>query len=179
MTTQETPSKGLIPSPDELGPALGVLLIRIWLGMRAIVSGIEKFGGTKASDTPVEIDGAANTYGLTEATAEKTYSLSNYHGVPESMAEKFTHEPLIPNFMLGVYNGVLGPALIILGFTVLLGILPNLSLFAMGLLYTSLTFGLVLLHQDSGIAWLAVHIVLVAMGLVFAKHNRWSILNKW
>ena len=66
-----------------------------------------------------------------------------------------------------------------LGFTVLLGILPNLSLFAMGLLYTSLTFGLVLLHQDSGIAWLAVHIVLVVMGLVFAKHNRWSILNKW
>ena len=67
----------------------------------------------------------------------------------------------------------------ILGLTVLLGIATRISLFAMGLMYTSLTFGLILLKQDAGVAWLGTHIIMIVIALVLAKHNRLAILNKW
>ncbi len=67
----------------------------------------------------------------------------------------------------------------ILGFTLLLEIATRFSLFLMGLVYTSLTFGLILIKQDSGIAWLGVHIVIIVMALALAKHNKFAILKKW
>jgi thiosulfate dehydrogenase [quinone] large subunit len=49
----------------------------------------------------------------------------------------------------------------------------------MGLVYTSLTFGLILIKQDAGIAWLGVHIIMVVMALALAKYNKFAILKKW
>lgn len=165
-------------SPD-LGLTLGMLTLRIWLGLRAFQAGIEKFAGMQSSEAPVLIDGAANEYGLTESAMEKTYALSNYNGVPEALYTKLAKEPLITDFFLNVYNLVLGPALMILGLTVLFGIATRISLFAMGLLYTSLTFGLILLKQDAGIAWLGTHIILIVMALVLAKYDRLAVTRKW
>jgi thiosulfate dehydrogenase (quinone) large subunit len=166
-------------SANDLGLTLGSLLLRIWLGMRAIQTGIEKYAGTQNSDKSVLIDGAPNSYGLTDTVTSKVYALSNYHGVPAPLYEKFSSEPLIPTWGLNIYDNILGPALIILGLTVLLGIAQRISLFAMGLLYTSLTFGLILIKQDAGIAWLGVHIIMVVIALGLAKYDRITITKKW
>jgi thiosulfate dehydrogenase [quinone] large subunit len=167
------------PEKADLGATLGFLLARLWLALRSLQTGIEKFAGMKSSEAAVTIDGAPNTYGLTEATATKGYALSSYQGVPKALYDKFAAEPLIPGWFLGLYDIILGPALILLGLTLLLGIATRISLFAMGLLYTSLTFGLILLKQDAGVAWLAAHVILIVMALALAKHNRFAILNKW
>ena len=74
---------------------------------------------------------------------------------------------------------VLGPSLLLLGFTLLLGICTRASLFAMGLLYTSLTFGLILIKQDAGVAWLGIHIIMIVIALVLARYNRLVITNKF
>jgi thiosulfate dehydrogenase [quinone] large subunit len=166
-------------SANDLGFILGSLLLRIWLGMRSIQAGIEKFAGTNNSDKDVLIDGAPNAYGLTDTVIGKIYSLSNYNGVPAPLYDKFSTEPLIPSWGLSLYNIVLGPALIILGLTVLLGIATRSSLFAMGLLYTSLTFGLILIKQDAGIAWLGVHIIMVVIALGLTNYDRITITKKW
>ena len=162
-----------------LGHTFAMLLLRLWLGLRSLQTGIEKYAGIKTSETPVTIDGAANTYGLTESTGSKVYGLSHYHGVPKALSAKFANEPLIPGAFLSLYDFILGPALIILGITVLLGIATRWSLFAMGLVYISLTFGLILLKEDAGVAWLGIHMVMIAMALVLANHNRLVILKKW
>ena len=133
----------------------------------------------EAVDSTVLVDGVPNTYGLTESTAAKVYAISNYNGVPAPLYDKFINEPLIPEFALNIYNVVLGPALIILGLTLFLGIATRFSLFLMGLIYTSLTFGLILIKQDAGIAWLGVHIIMIVMALALAKYNKFTILNKW
>lgn len=164
---------------NDLGLTLGMLMLRIWLAMRAVLTGIEKFAGTSAGSKAVAIDGAENAYGLTEATTSKAYALSNYQGVPGPLYDQFAGEPFIPNWGLDLYNIVLGPALLILGFTLLLGLATRFTLFAMGLLYTSLTFGLILIKQDAGIAWLATHIIMIVAALALAKYNRFAILNKW
>lgn len=172
-------SQTQLPLKSDLGQILAMLLLRLWLGFRAIQTAIEKFAGNRASEVPVTIDGAADTYGLVEAGSEKSYALSNYHGVPAALYEKLAAEPLIPGWALAVYDRLLGPALLILGLTVLLGLATRFSLFAMGLLYTSLTFGLILLKQDAGIAWLGVHIVLIALALTLAQHNRLTVTRKF
>lgn len=173
MTTESTP-------PDnKLALTYGSLLLRLWLAVRAIQTGLEKFAGSKASNSPVEIDGVANEYGLTAATSAKHYAMANYHGVPEALMKKFQDEPLMLKFALPLYDKLLGPALIILGLTILLGIGYRTSLFLLGLLYISLTWGLILIKQDSGVAWLGTHMILIVMALHLAGSNRFAILRKW
>jgi thiosulfate dehydrogenase [quinone] large subunit len=82
-------------------------------------------------------------------------------------------------FALTQYDKLLGPALLILGLTILLGIASRTSLFLLGLLYLSLTWGLILIKQDDGVSWLGVHMILVVMALALAEHNRFTILKKW
>jgi thiosulfate dehydrogenase [quinone] large subunit len=162
-----------------LGTILAIILLRLWLGMRAIQSGVEKFAGTGYTDQAVNIDGVSNSYGLTEAVASKTYALSNYNGVPAALSEKFSKEPFIPTWFLSIYDSVLGPLLIIVGLCILLGLALRTSLFVMGLIYTSLTFGLILIKQDAGVAWLGTHLLLVVLALQLANHNRFSITKKY
>ena len=94
---------------NDLGYILSILLLRLWLAVRAFQTGIEKFAGRKPVDSTVLVDGAPNTYGLTESTATKVYAMSNYNGVPAQLYDKFIDEPLIPEFALNIYNVVLRP----------------------------------------------------------------------
>lgn len=160
-----------------LGPILAMLLLRLWLGLRSLLEGVEKFAGKRTVEEVVMVDGQPNEFGLVDTAAQKVYGLSHFRSVPESMYERLLAEPLMPGFALAIYDKILGPLLILLGITVLFGIALRFSLFAMGLLYTSLTFGLILLGQDAGVAWLGIHIILIAMALFHVRHNRCGILK--
>jgi thiosulfate dehydrogenase [quinone] large subunit len=177
---------------NNLALTYAALLLRLWLAVRAIQTGIEKFAGTTASEDLVKIDGQTNDYGLTAGASVKSYALDHYHGVPTALLKKFEAEPLLdftlwtfkntvkpPITLLTLYGWILGPALLILGVTILLGIASRTSLFLLGLLYISLTWGLILINQNDGVAWLGTHMVLIAMALMIADHNRLTILKKW
>jgi thiosulfate dehydrogenase [quinone] large subunit len=179
MSTDTESTECLSPKCCNLALTYGALLARVWLAVRAIQTGVEKFAGTTLTDQAVQIDGAANEYGLTAATSVKEYALSHYHGVPKGLMDKFAGEPLLPGFALKIYDLVLGPALLVLGLTILLGFFYRSSLFLLGLLYVSLTFGLILIKQDDGVAWLGIHMVLIVMALMLSEHNRFSLLKKW
>jgi len=166
-------------SSNKLALTFGSLLIRIWLGTRALQTGIEKYAGSKTSESLVTIDGTPNEYGLTAAGAAKQYGMEFYHGVPQALMSKFQAEPLMLKWALPLYDKILGPMLILLGITILLGIASRCSLFILGLLYISLTWGLILIKQDEGVSWLGIHMILVVMGLALAEYNRFAILRKW
>jgi thiosulfate dehydrogenase (quinone) large subunit len=91
---------------------------------------------------------------------------------------KFEAEPLMPGFGLPLYDKILGPALIVLGIMILLGIAYRSSLFLLGLLYISLTWGLILLKEDGGVSWLGIHMILIVMALALAQYNRLGIMKK-
>jgi thiosulfate dehydrogenase [quinone] large subunit len=165
--------------PCDLGATLGVLLLRSWLALRAIGSGIEKYAGTAVSDNAVMIDGAVNSYGLTDAASTKVYGFAYYHGVPTALMDKFAAEPLLPGPGLKLYDAILGPSLILLGLALLVGLATRYTLFAMGLLYTSLTFGLILINENSGVAWLAIHVALIALMLFYSKYNKFELTGRW
>lgn len=164
---------------DKLALLSGSVLLRVWLGVRTLQSGIEKFATSTLAERPQMADGEPT--GLVETVSVKTYSLGAYKGIPDAMRDVFADQPMIPGFMLPIYNMVLGPALIILGLTVLLGIASRVSLLLMGLLYISLTWGLVIWGEpgNSGVAWLGTHIVLIVLALQLTRHDPLRVLKKW
>lgn len=165
---------------ENLGLVYASWLARIWLGVRAVQTGIEKYATTKIATAAVKVDGVANTEGLQAPTETgKIYALYGYHGVPAGLMKKFEAEPLMLKWALPLYDKVLGPALIVLGAMILLGLLYRTSLFLLGLLYVSLTWGLILIKQDDGVSWLGVHMILIVAALALANHNRLALLKKF
>ena len=160
----------------DCGATYGFLLLRTWLGMRAIIAGIEKFAGVRSKQVPLlDADGQPDISGATVEVKEKFYAFSNYQALPDALRDKLAEEPFMPAWMTTPFYAVLGWLLIALGVTLLLGLWTRLSLFAMGLLYTGLTLGLILMKQDAGIAWLAIHVGLVAYALHLSKYNRFAL----
>ncbi|MGA2852621.1 MAG: hypothetical protein ABSE90_00610 [Verrucomicrobiota bacterium] len=160
---------------------LAFLVLRLWLAVRAILTGVEKFGAFKTIQKPL-VDPATGMEDPSGALVEvkvKFYALSNYAGIPPSLKEKLANEPLLPHPLLVMFNYLLGPALLITGLMLLVGLGTRLSLFAQGLLYIVLTVGLILIRQDDGVAWLGIHVALVAFALMLAKYNQFAILKKW
>jgi thiosulfate dehydrogenase [quinone] large subunit len=175
--TKENPTTG----GCECERTLAFLVLRGWLAVRAIVTGIEKFGAYKTIQKPLidPVTGQPDASGVLHNVSIKYYSFANYSGIPASLKEKFANEPLLPKFALTAFDHLLGPLFIATGLMLLIGLGTRLSLFVQGLIYIALTAGLILIHQDDGISWLGIHIGLVALALVLVKHNKLALLKKW
>jgi thiosulfate dehydrogenase [quinone] large subunit len=157
------------------------LILRLWLAARALFVGIAKFGVYHSVAMPL-IDpatGQPDASGVMVNVNVKSYALANYAGIPASLRDKFAHEPLLPKFALVVFDKMLGPAFILTGIMLLIGLGTRLSLLAQGLIYIALTVGLVLIDQNDGVAWLGIHIALVAGALLLAQNNKFVVLKKW
>ena len=175
-------------------------LLRFWLAARAIGTGLTKFQGTKevvkdagglsADDVDILQDMASNAAGgpPVEKVTETVQALGFqfYHGLPAKgpmTVDTFSASPLMPSFMVQPYAFVLGYALIALGVALLLGICTRVSLFLMGLLYISLTWGFVILEPSmgpnaaAGIAYLGVHLVLIVGALLLADYNKFELVK--
>jgi len=160
---------------------LAFLVLRAWLGMRAMLTGIEKFAGYNTVQKPF-IDPTTHLEdpsGAMIEVKEKFYALTNYSAVPQPLKDRFATEPLLPGFATSAFYGTLGWALIALGFMLLIGLGTRLSLCLQGVIYIALTAGLILIKQDDGVAWLGIHIALIALALSLARFNRFQVLKKW
>ena len=176
----EKKSNGSCESQCNCDFSLAFLVLRGWLGVRALLTGIEKYGAYKTIQQPL-ID---PTTGKPDPDAVvdikvKFYALANYSGVPAGLKSKFANELLLPKFALGWFDTLLGPTFILIGLMLLLGIGTRVSLMVQGAIYIALSVGLILINQPDGISWLGIHIALVAFALMLAKHNKLALLKKW
>jgi len=157
------------------------LILRVWLGVRALFIGIEKYSAYKSVAVPL-IDpstGQPDASGVMVNVNIKSYALANYAGIPAAFKDKFAQEPLFPKFALVAFDKMLGPAFILTGIMLLIGLGTRLSLLAQALIYIALTIGLVLIDQPDGVAYLGIHIGLIAAAFLLARHNRFTVLKKW
>ena len=179
MTSENSaspPGAGL----DAYASTCAFLLLRLWLGLRAVATGLEKFTGKITEQKPLLDEfGQPDINGTMMNVEQKVYGFKYYQGVPAALHAKFAAEPLLPSFLLKPYNASLGYVLILVGLTLLLGVATRTSLFIHGLIYVSLTFGLILINESGGVAWLAAHMILVVAALLLARHNRLALTSRW
>ena len=124
------------------------LLLRLFLGLRTVLAGFDKFesGGT--------------------------YSLANYAKNMARMATGITGASFLPLWATKLFAFSLGYVLIVLGAALLLGLKPRCILFVTGLVYVGLSFGLMDVQDNEGVAWLATHVGLFAGALALVRYNR-------
>jgi thiosulfate dehydrogenase [quinone] large subunit len=127
------------------------LLLRLFLGLRLLLAGIEKF------------------------ESKGTYSFANYYANMGKMAAGITGASFLPLWATRNFAHVLGYALIVLGVALLLGLKTRATLFLSGLLYVGLSFGLMAVQENEGVAWLAIHVGLCAGALALVRHNRFAL----
>ncbi len=160
---------------------LAFLVLRLWLGFRALFVGIQKYAAYKSVATPL-IDpstGQPDASGVMVNVSVKSYALANYVGIPVGLRDKFAHDPLFPKFALTLFDRMLGPLFILTGVMLIIGLGTRVSLLVQGLLFIALTVGLVLIDSNDGVAYLGIHIGLVAGAFLLAQHNRFAVLKKW
>ncbi len=157
------------------------LILRLWLAVRSLFIGIEKYSAYRSVAMPL-IDpttGQPDASGVMVNVNVKSYALANYAGIPAAFRDKFLHEPLFPKFALTVFDRMLGPAFILTGIMLLIGLGTRISLLAQALIYIALTVGLVLIDQPDGVAYLGIHIGLIAGAFLLIEHNKFVVLKKW
>jgi thiosulfate dehydrogenase [quinone] large subunit len=127
------------------------LLLRLFLGLRTLLAGIEKFEG------------------------KGNYSFANYYQNMDRMASGITGASFMPLWMTKNFAHAIGYVLIVLGAALLLGVKSRATLVLTGLTYVGLSFGLMAVQEGEGVAWLAIHVMMIAGALVLVQHDRFAV----
>jgi thiosulfate dehydrogenase (quinone) large subunit len=127
------------------------LLLRLFLGLRTLMAGLEKF------------------------EANRSYSTENYAANMERMATGISANSTIPLWAAKAFALPLGYLLIILGIAILLGIKSRVALFITGLVYTGLAFGLMAVQEGEGVAWIAAQVLMFAFALFLVRSDRFAL----
>jgi thiosulfate dehydrogenase (quinone) large subunit len=144
---------------DSLSPApahrceypAAFFLLRLFLGLRTFLAGLDKF------------------------EAKGTYSLANYSENMTRTAQGITGASFLPLWATKSFAFALGYLLLVLGAALLLGLKTRTTLFLTGLVYIGLSFGLMAVQESEGVAWLGIHVALIAAALVLVRHNRFAL----
>lgn len=144
-----TPAGSPTVTPCETTAAF--LLLRLFLGLRAVLAGLEKFesGGS--------------------------YSLANYSKTMGRIASGITGASFVPLWASHLFAFSLGYVLLALGAFLLLGIKARTVLMALGLVWVGLGFGLMAVQENEGVAWIGVYVGLTAGALLLVRHNRFAL----
>jgi len=127
------------------------LILRLFLGLRTLMAGIEKF------------------------ESKGTYSAANYYENMKRMASGITGASFLPLWATRTFALSLGYALLVLGAALLLGVKSRVTLFLMGLVYVGLSFGLMAVQESEGVAWLGLHVGLIAGALALSRYERFAL----
>lgn len=128
------------------------LLLRLFLGLRTLIAGLEKF------------------------EANKSFSFGNYSENMSRMATGISNYSLIPLWAAKGFALSLGFLLIAFGTGILLGIKTRASLFLGGLVYVGLGFGLMAVQEGEGVAWIGMQVLMFAFALTYVRHNRYALV---
>jgi thiosulfate dehydrogenase [quinone] large subunit len=128
------------------------LLLRLFLGLRTLLAGLEKF------------------------EANKSFSFSNYTENMNRIATGISNYSLIPLWAAQGFALPLGFLLVGFGAAILLGIKTRAALFFGGLVYVGLAFGLMAVQEGDGVAWIGMQVLMFAVALTLVRHNRLALI---
>lgn len=144
------PAEGFFTGWTDL--ALAFMMLRLWLGLRWLIAGIEKF----------EYEGVL--------------SMENYTNNMNRIASGISSEAVFPfpEWITKIYAMGLGYEQILLGLLILAGVKLRIMMTLNTLFYISLSFGMMAVASSEGIAWLGTHMVLSVGAMLLVKHQKWA-----
>ena len=138
------------------GYAFAHLLLRLWVGMRLFMAGLDKFRWG---------NGATVSFGL-----------DNYAKKTGPLAKLMTDNSFMPEWACNAFAATIGYILIPVGIWVAIGIFTEFGLLAAGLVFLALGFGLASLPDDTEVVTnIGLSILIVAAALVTAKAKNFSL----
>jgi uncharacterized membrane protein YphA (DoxX/SURF4 family) len=129
--------------------ALANLLLRLWIGLRLVFAGIDKF-----------------RYG---SGADATFNMENYEKKMAAIAKLTYNNGFLPENLCNLYAKPLGYLLLVAGVWAVLGLFSRLGLFFAGLVFLSLGVGLATLPDDTEV------LLIVAAALATNQHSKFSL----
>ena len=177
----EKPKKEKIPWTSA---ALGFFLLRLWIGLRLLIAGAQKFQGDDGNLAFANLKANADKFsGLIKDHANVLHGvLNSFFGIFRNPEEGAATPGWVTNFLNGsidFFAQWMGLPMVIVGVMLILGILPRISLFLAGLIFIFLSIGLMCLDQsDAWIAYLGIHIGLVGYALSMARYSKLN-LTPW
>lgn len=137
---------------DKSNYTAAFLILRLFLGLRAFLSGLEKFesGGT--------------------------YSFENYGKTMGRIASGITGASFLPSWATKAFALPLGYIFLALGIMLLLGIKTRLALILLALVWVGLGFGLMAVQSDEGAIWIGTYVGLTVGAMLLVRHNRFAIV---
>lgn len=133
------------------------LLLRLWVGMRLFMAGLDKFRWGNGADT--------------------TFSLANYTDKKAPpIAKLMASNSFLPESMCASFANVIGYILLPVGIWVAIGIFTEFGLLAAGLVFLMLGFGLAALPDDTEVVSnIGLSVLIVAAALVTSKAKTFSL----
>jgi thiosulfate dehydrogenase [quinone] large subunit len=164
----------------------GFLFLRLWIGFRMLFAGAEKFYYKVVVDEAMGIEEWKFAWGHAVLTAKE-----NIHKVvadnaflplnPKDFLVKVFGIPEEKVAFLGFlqfdlwFAMALPYLLLVFGFLLIIGVLPRVSLFVAGITFMLLSIGLMSLPDNEGIAFLGIHVGLVAVAMCLVKQARFNL----
>lgn len=172
-SNENTSSDSAEKTPNSSAKTLAFLVLRAWIGSAALASGLAKFSHSE------KVFEENSETGEMTAHIVRSYSLDSYNGIPAKEFERLLGDALFPEWLLHAFYYAIGPVLIFLGATLLLGLATRTSLFVLGLIFAALTFGLSLIDPSGSAGILGIYVLAIAGALALADANRFCISRKF
>ncbi len=179
-----------------IGLACGALLLRLWIGMRLLFAGLEKWKTKTIVKIPdvkgqEEAAAAAEKAGTNVAEAvaavepiEKSIWVYDVFGKiePDTYSEKMKiissnmdKDSPLALWMIEQYSAMLGWMLLIVGAWVLIGLASRTALVVAGFVFISLTFGLATIGADPEVIERGIEVGLVVGALALARYQVFGV----
>lgn len=170
----DSTSSPTTPANEASIPALNLTfafwLLRLFMGMRLIMSALEKMGyfvgkgtATVSEALKLELWFGRSGLGANEGLGD---------GKMWPIAKAMLEYSLLPAWMTKPFMIGLPYAMLVSGLLILLGLFNRLGWFLAGLIWFSLAFGQMLLPDEGTVQQLGLYIFVCALALTMINHNR-------
>jgi hypothetical protein len=181
----DSTSSPTTPANEASIPALNLTfafwLLRLFMGMRLIMSALEKMGyfvgkGTATISEALKLDAWFGRSGLgtkVEVDGKEAFLNMGFgDGKMWPIAKAMLDYSLLPAWMIKPFMIGLPYAMLVSGLLILLGLFNRLGWFLAGLIWFSLAFGQMLLPDEGTVQQLGLYVFVCALALTMINHNR-------
>lgn len=159
-------------------------LLRLFMGMRLILSGLEKLGYFVAKGNEKFMSALKGTAWFGEGGITALRATEQVDGVDRvinqglgtgkmwPIAKLMLDNTKLPVEMIKPFMVGLPYAMVVAGVLILAGLFNRVGWFLAGLIWFSLAFGQMLLPDEVGVQWLGLYVFICALALCLIDHNR-------